>query len=444
MTCRRGSPAGRVSMAILAAILLGVLNLPGAPASAQEPAPTPDPGQAAPPSAAPPAAPAPENAEPKPPQVRSRKGFAIRITNPAHNDFRFGRSEIDAEVTAADPALVEKVEFFVDDRLVFIDTERPYQCFFDFGADPHSWVIRAVAYHKEGVTVSDTVILKRVLLNFAVQVNRVIVYASARAKGGEHEFVTGLTKDDLVLEEDGVHQKIIDFYIEKRPVTLAVILDSSGSMQAAMEKVHTAASRFVDTLGGDDRALVIDFDEKVYLLQDLTNNKESLRQAITSTNALGGTALYDALYASFRKLRGIEGRKAIILLTDGDDTASKFSFKRVVDEAKISDIIIYPIGLGTTFLDVDLRRILKTFAEETGGRSYFPSKVEELEGVYGEIADELKSQYYITYEPSNSVWDGRWRKIKLSGAPGKDLDIRTRSGYYAVRKAPAAASAGSP
>ncbi|PYT12528.1 MAG: hypothetical protein DMF51_12970, partial [Acidobacteria bacterium] len=157
MTFRRGSPAGRVSMAILAAILLGVLNLPGAPASAQEPAPTPDPGQAAPPSAAPPAAPAPENAEPKPPQVRSRKGFAIRITNPAHNDFRFGRSEIDAEVTAADPALVEKVEFFVDDRLVFIDTERPYQCFFDFGADPHSWVIRAVAYHKEGVTVSDTV-----------------------------------------------------------------------------------------------------------------------------------------------------------------------------------------------------------------------------------------------------------------------------------------------
>jgi len=445
MTARRRSPARRACAAIPAAILLGSLILAGGPARGQVPAPSPDPGRDAPaPPAGPAPAPVPENAVPKPPQVRSRKGFSIRITNPSHNDFRFGRSEIDAEVTAADPALVEKVEFFVDDRLVFIDTERPYQCFFDFGADPHSWVIRAVAYHKEGVTVSDTVILKRVLLNFAVQVNRVIVYASARAKGSEHEFATGLTKDDLVLEEDGVRQKIIDFYIEKRPVTLAVILDSSASMQPAMDKVHTAASRFVDTLGGDDRALVIDFDEKVYLLQDLTNNKDSLRQAITSTNALGGTALYDALYASFRKLRGIEGRKAIILLTDGDDTASKFSFKRVVDEAKISDFIIYPIGLGTSFLDIDLRRILKTFAEETGGRSYFPSKVEDLEGVYGEIADELKSQYYITYEPTNSVWDGRWRKIKLSGAPGKDLDIHTRSGYYAVRKAPAATPSGSP
>ena len=191
----------------------------------------------------------------------------------------------------------------------------------------------------------------------------------------------------------------------------------------------------MDSLALEDKALVIDFDEKVYLLQDLTNDKDQLRRAITSTNALGGTALYDALYASFRRLRGIEGRKAIILLTDGDDTSSKFSFKRVLDEAKISDIIIFPIGLGTTVLDIDLRRILKTLAEETGGRASFPSKVEDLEAVYKDISEELKSQYYITYEPSNTVWDGRWRKIKMYGAPGKDLDVRTRSGYYAVRKA---------
>ena len=409
--------------------LAAVLLLPAPGARGQEPAPSP-----APPSAVEPPAPAPEGATPKPPQVRTRKGFAIQITNPANNDFRFGRSEIDAQVTAADPALVEKVEFFVEDRLVFIDTEPPYKCFFDFGTDPHSWVIRAVAYHREGVTVSDTVILKKVVLNYTVEVNRVILFASAHEKGGDHRPAVNLKKEDLVLEEDGVRQKLIDFYIEKRPMTLAMILDSSGSMQPAMDKVHVAAGRFVDNLGGDDRALVIDFDEKVYLLQDLTSDKDLLRKAITSTNALGGTALYDALYASFRRLRGIDGRKAIILLTDGDDTSSKFSFKRILDEAKVSDMIIYPVGMGTTFLDVDLRRILKTLSEETGGRAYFPSKVEELQDVYQEIADELKSQYYITYEPTNTVWDGRWRKIRLDGAPGRDLDIRTRSGYYAVKK----------
>ncbi len=379
--------------------------------------------------------PRPDDMElPKPPDVSRRKGFAIHITNPESNDFRFGRSEIEADVTAADPELIEKVEFFVEDQLVFIDTEPPYRCVFDFGTEPRSWVIRSIAYHREGVTVSDTVILKRVILNYAVQVNRVILYATARSKGGDGpRFATDLTVQDLVLEEDGEPQEIIDFYVEKRPVTLALILDSSGSMQTALGTVHAAASQFVNSLEEEDRALVIDFDEKVYLLQDITADKGDLTEAITSTQALGGTALYDALYASYRKLRGIDGRKAIILLTDGDDTSSKFSFKRILDEAKLSDLIIYPIGLGTSVLDIDLRRVLKLLAEETGGRPYFPNKVEELQGVYEEIALELKSQYYLTYEPTSTVWDGRWRKIKMT-APGKGVEIRTRRGYYAVRK----------
>jgi len=381
-----------------------------------------------------PAAPqAPGDDLPSAPQVRSRKGFAIRITNPAHNDFRFGRSDIDAEVVAADPSLVEKVEFFVDDQLVFIDTEAPYHCVFDFGTEPRSWVIQAVAYHAEGVTVTDTVILKRVVLNYSVQVNRVVLYATAREDGGGHHFVTDLKVDDLVLKEDGAVQSIVDFYIEERPITLAVILDSSGSMQDALSTVHAAATRFVEGLGEEDQALVIDFDEKVFLLQPLTTNKEALHKAITSTSALGGTALYDALHASYRRIKGIEGRKAIILLTDGDDTASKLSFKRVLDEAKISDVIIYPIGLRTSVLDLDLRHVLKTLAEETGGRAYFPDKVSELQGVYEEISRELKSQYYITYEPTNTTWDGRWREIELK-APKRNVDIRTRRGYYAVRR----------
>jgi Ca-activated chloride channel family protein len=374
-----------------------------------------------------------ESAPPKPPDTHSRKGFSVRLTNPQTNDFRYGKSEIDAEVKASDPGMVEKVEFYVDDKLIFIDTEAPYRCVFDFGTEPRSWVIRVVAYHREGVTVSDTAILRKVVLNYAVQVNRIIMYATATSNAGARHFVLDLTKDDVVLEEDGVRQPILDFYREERPATLAVLSDSSGSMQAAMNTVHTASSRFIDSLGPDDRALVIDFDDKVYLLQDVTGDKDALRNAVTSTNAFGGTALYDALYASYRKLKGIEGRKAIVILSDGDDTASKFSFKHVLDEAKINDMIIYSIGLGTSFLDLDLRHILRTLAEETGGRSFFPGKVDELEAVYKEISAELKSQYYVSYEPQNTVWDGRWRKIKLSSTR-KDVDLRTRSGYYAVRR----------
>ena len=418
---------------LLGAILLAsAAMLPAGRAGAEEPPPAP-PAQA--PAQPPPAPPSGEAATPqtlpKPPEVKSRKGFSIRFTNPLTNDFRYGKSDIEVEVKSNDPGAVEKVEFFVDDKLIFIDTEAPYRCVFNFGTEPRSWILRAVAHHREGVTVSDQVILKKVILNYAVQVNRVILYATAMAAG--KNYVLDLARNDLLLEEDGVRQEIVDFYREERPVTLAVISDSSGSMQAAMKTVHAAASRFLDALGPEDKALVIDFDDKVYLLQDVTTNRDDLRLALTSTSALGGTALYDALYASYRKLKGIDGRKAIILLSDGDDTSSKFSFRRVLDEAKINDYIIYTIGLGTSFLDVDLRRILKSLAEETGGRAYFPDKVDELEGVYQEIAAELKSQYYITYEPSATSWDGRWRKIRLT-VPKKNVEIRTRSGYYAVRK----------
>ena len=365
--------------------------------------------------------------------MKSRRGFSIAITNPVMNDFRYGRSEIEAEVKASDPAATEKVEFYVDDKLVFIDTEPPYRCVFDFGTEPRSWVIKVTAFHREGLTVTDQIILRKVIINYAVQVNRVILYATGISQKDSKKYVLDLEKKDMVLEEDGVKQDIIDFYREERPVTLAVVSDSSGSMQAAMPIVHTAASRFIDTLGAEDKALVIDFDDKVYLLQDVTSDKKDLRVALTSTNALGGTALYDALYASYRKLKGIDGRKAIILLSDGDDTASKFSFRRVLDEAKINDILIYSIGLGTGFLDVDLRRVLKSLSEETGGHAYFPDKPDELEAVYREISTELKSQYYATYEPRNTTWDGRWRKIRLT-APGHDVEMRTRSGYYAIRK----------
>ncbi|HZN04375.1 MAG TPA: VWA domain-containing protein [Candidatus Polarisedimenticolia bacterium] len=386
------------------------------------------PPQSAP--AAPPGAPAPA---PKAPEVKSRRGFSIAITNPVMNDFRYGRSEIEVDVKASDPAATEKVEFYVDEKLIFIDTEPPYRCVFDFGTEPRSWVIKATAFHREGLTVSDQVILRKVIINYAVQVNRVILYSTAMSQKDNKKYVLDLEKKDMVLEEDGVKQEIIDFYREERPVTLAVVSDSSGSMQAAMPIVHNAASRFIDTLGAEDKALVIDFDDKVYLLQDVTSDKKDLRVALTSTNALGGTALYDALYASYRKLKGVDGRKAIILLSDGDDTASKFSFRRVLDEAKINDILIYSIGLGTGFLDVDLRRVLKSLAEETGGHAYFPDKPDELEAVYREISLELKSQYYATYEPQNTTWDGRWRKIRLT-APGRDVEMRTRSGYYAIRK----------
>ena len=372
-------------------------------------------------------------ATPQAVEVAKRKGFEIAITSPLDGDFRFGKSEITAEVKIADFALVEKVEFYVDEKLIFIDKEPPYACVYDFGTAPRSFVIKARAFHKEGVTVTATVITRRVLLNYQVQVNRVVL--NATAQDNDHHFVLDLKKEDFSLQEDGLPQTIIDFYVEERPVVLCLLLDGSGSMQGRMEKVHLAADKFVEKLRDQDQALVIDFDEKVFLLQDFTHDVPLLKTAIDSTYAEGGTALYDALYAAFRKLRDHEGRKAIIILSDGEDTNSKFSYKRVLEAAKTNDVIIYSIGLGTSFLDVSIRGVLKDLAEETGGRAFYPGKAEELEDVYKQVAEELGHQYYLSYAPSNESWDGRWRKIRLSLPSRKDLEVRTRKGYYAVRPA---------
>jgi VWFA-related protein len=260
------------------------------------------------------------------------------------------------------------------------------------------------------------------------------VVLNATAQDSDHRFALDLKKEDFRLEEDGAPQQIIDFYLEQRPVVLCLLLDSSGSMQGRMDRVHQAAGRFVGTLGQEDQALVIDFDEKVFLLQDFTRDTKLLKEAIDSTYAEGGTALYDALFAAFRKLRDHAGRKAIVLLSDGEDTNSKFSYQRVLEAAKTSEVIIYTIGLGVSFLDVSTHSILKELAEETGGRPFFPGRAEDLEGVYQQIADELRSQYYITYSPSNENWDGKWRKIRLAVPQRKELEARTRRGYYAVRR----------
>jgi Ca-activated chloride channel family protein len=208
---------------------------------------------------------------------------------------------------------------------------------------------------------------------------------------------------------------------------MAIVLDSSGSMRDAMKEVHQAAASFVETLRPEDKAVVIDFDDKVFLLQDVTADQAALKEAVNSTEALGSTALYDALHAAFRKLRGIEGRKAIVLLSDGDDTSSQFAYNRILEEAKAQNVLLYGIGLGEV-----RKSVLKEFSETTGGRAFFVSKASQLEEVYRKIAEELRRQYYLSYSTTNTKWDGRFIKLEVK-SDNPDWKVRARRGYFAVR-----------
>lgn len=362
-----------------------------------------------------------------------RRGFSIRITAPAADEFVAGRTTISAEVKAERPADVERVEFLVSDKIVFVDREAPYACVFDFGEESRAWVIRAVAYHAEGFSVSSVVVTRKITISAFEEVNRVLLWVTVTDKSDR--LVSDLRQEDFQVFEDGTPQSIREFTLEERPITMAIVLDSSGSMRDQLGEVHEAAASFVETLRPVDRAMVIDFDDKVFLLQELTSDQTELKGAVTSTEALGSTALYDALHAAFRRFRGIEGRKAIVLLSDGDDSSSQFSYERVLEEAKAGNVLIYAIGLG------DVRRsVLKEFAETTGGRAYFVSKATELKETYQRIAEELRLQYYIAYATSNKAWNGRFVKLEVKGR-NSDWTVRARKGYFAVRGGPPAAAA---
>ena len=354
-----------------------------------------------------------------------RGGFSVRITNPGPGDFVFGRATITAEVEADERQPVAKVEFYVDDVLIYIDKEPPYEFVYEFGDEPRSYVLRAEAYRADGITTSDMRVTRRLVINYQTSVDRVVLSATALDKKGRP--VLDLSSADFTVMEEGVPQTILDFYLEERPITMAIIIDTSGSMRDALGGAQRAAGGFVETLEEGDRALVIDFDEKVFLLQTLTGDKDELKEAIDSTYAQGGTAIYDAMFSAFRRLNPVDGRKAIILLTDGDDFDSHFSLERVHEIARSSEVVIYTIGLGSGIN----RGPLKDLARETGGRAFFPGNADKLAATYAQVAEELRSQYYLTYSTSNQQYDGKFRKIQLKSRRD-GVTIRTRRGYYAV------------
>lgn len=358
-----------------------------------------------------------------------RRGFAVRITAPADGSIVLGRTRIAAEIEIASPELVERVEFSVDDEVVFVDREAPWECTHDFGEESRPWIVRAVAHHREEVTVEDTVVTRHVPFISRERFNRVVMWITARDRDGA--LLTDLDKEDLRVTEEGAAQEILEFQQDRRPISVALLLDSSQSMRDRLETVHAAASSFVDALRPEDRALVIDFDDKVFLIQELTDDKEAIKGAVRSTEAIGGTAIYDALHAAYRELRDVEGHRVIVLLSDGDDSASRIRRNRILEEVRGGEILVYTIGLGGG-AGGPRKGVLKDLAEASGARAFFAGKAERLAEIYAEIAAELLSQFILAYSTENEVWDGRLVEVKVEA---KDPTIRVRSkpGYFAVR-----------
>ena len=257
-----------------------------------------------------------------------------------------------------------------------------------------------------------------------------------------NRYITDLGADDFSVLEDGVRQDIGYFSRTSLSLSVALLLDSSASMDERMQTAQAAALRFVESLRPQDRVQIIDFDDRATVLVPFTNSRPDLEKAIRSVVAGGSTALYNAIYISLKELRKTEARsvedqrrQAIIVLSDGEDTSSLVSYDAVLELAKRSETAIYAIGIhtqqpasGKGFNEADF--VLRQLTTQTGGRVFFPARVDELPAIYALISQELSSQYLMGYTSSNARRDGQWRRVTVRASrPG--VTARTKSGYYA-------------
>ncbi len=270
-----------------------------------------------------------------------------------------------------------------------------------------------------------------------------VVSLSVTVTDLETRFVTDLEPDDFAVYEDGIRQEINFFTRTQLPIALALLIDTSASMDEEMGTAQEAAIGFSQRLGPDDLAEIIDFDSRVDVLQGFTNDVDELESAIRRTSAGGSTSLYNALYISLKDLTRAPlreadvRREAIIVLSDGEDTSSLVNFEEVLELAKRSETAIYSIGLQsedrrarTGFREADF--VLRQLAQETGGRAFFPDDVSELPDIYRQISDELSSQYSVGYISANPLRNGQWRRIVVQ-VEREGATARTKRGYYAPR-----------
>lgn len=267
-----------------------------------------------------------------------------------------------------------------------------------------------------------------------------VVSLNVTVTDGNGKYVTDLNQEDFDVYEDGVRQNLTFFSRTQQPISLALLLDTSASMEEKMPIAQEAAIGFAHQLHKEDQAEIIDFDSQVRILAPFTGDGAALEKAIRATTANGSTSLYNAIYISLKELRKTKAestsdirRQAIVLLSDGDDTSSLIEFDEVLDLAKRSETAIYAIGLRQgevgrrEFKEAEF--VLRQLSQETGGRVFFPTDARELPKIYQTIWEELSSQYSIGYTSGNPKRDGAWRRIAVRiQRPG--LTARTKQGYY--------------
>lgn len=272
-----------------------------------------------------------------------------------------------------------------------------------------------------------------------LDVTRVNMLFTVTDKRGR--FVTDLTKDDFEVVENRRSQTIAEFMAETDlPLRLGILIDTSNSMRERFRFAQEASVQFINSVvrPRQDKATVVSFDTSPQLISDLSDDVEVLNKRIRDLRPGGGTAFYEAIYYVCRDKLALDQprhkfRRAIIVVSDGEDNQSRFSRDQALEMAQKADVVIYAISTNITRIETDGDKVLKYLASETGGQAFFPFKVEDLSQSFENIANELRHQYNIFYRPDPLKTDGLYHAVTLKVKGRKDLVVRARKGYYAPK-----------
>jgi Ca-activated chloride channel family protein len=269
-----------------------------------------------------------------------------------------------------------------------------------------------------------------------IRVDVDLVLVNATVTNSNNRYVGGLPQENFHIWEDKVEQQIQYFSAENIPTSVGIIFDVSGSMENKLLEAQLAANTFLRTGDRDDEYFLIQFSDAPHVIQEFTTDVGQLMSRLVFSRTKGNTALYDAVYLGMTKVvHGNNTRKALLVITDGQDNHSRYSFSDVSEFARERDVMIYAIGISDPMDPQGTSRgVLQSLADVTGGLAFFPTSLHSLPDICSQIGADLKNQYVIGYRSSNSSSDGKWRKLRVKVTPPKgtkNLNVRARSGYYA-------------
>jgi Ca-activated chloride channel family protein len=355
--------------------------------------------------------------------------FRVRIVSPRVAFKLHGRTRVEMSVTLPEGKKLDHLELFLNQTRMATLYGPPYVQTIEIPATEGVGYLRAVAVLKEDPAppVEDLVMINSPQFMEEVNVHLVELPTTVTRNGRP---LNDLVENAFKVLDEGKPVKVAKFeHVTNLPLSIGLAIDTSSSMLTRMAEAQKAASSFfANVMRAHDRAFLVSFDSQAQLVQRWSTKLSDVNAGLAKLRAEEATALYDAIVYSLYNFLGIKGQKALVLVTDGKDTASKFSFDQALEYARRTAVPIYAIGIGIGQTEVDTRYKLGRFCAETGGNVYYIQQATDLNRVYGEIQNELRSQYILGIYPPDGVKPGsKWREVTVQVSEGKAKTIR---GYY--------------